>query len=335
MTLVIDNTFNLNGTVSNFCMRIAGTTTTAVLARIRVRPTAERAGPPACGNGFDTARLAFAKGHVIALELGGSDHPANVVPQFEHWQGKANGAWRQMEIALKAYKDHVMLVEIAYGRTGGEQDHDTMLAAFVADRLMDWTDSRIPDGFKVYIWNDKTRDPDKIADENAFNLEIIRLKTLHPVFTKDFALGNAMPEPDRGGYVVQTGITIFNGLYEAYLGGGSDDKGGEEKELKSNSNASSSSSPSPSPTLQRKLSKASFLLQKQAIEDIRSRLKVTDSVTQTEAAGLQLLPVIRGMQWITPKALETKRSALKRTRPDLAIVGKKDLADPKKGKLGQ
>lgn len=35
------------------------------------------------------------KGHIMALELGGPDMSANIVPQWANWQ--ANGAWRQME----------------------------------------------------------------------------------------------------------------------------------------------------------------------------------------------------------------------------------------------
>ena len=84
------------------CMKYSGNTTSSVIAIIKTRTkvSKNRKGPPACGNGFETAYLAFAKGHIIALELGGSDDQFNVVPQFEDWQGKANGEWRQMEVEV-------------------------------------------------------------------------------------------------------------------------------------------------------------------------------------------------------------------------------------------
>lgn len=100
MTIFCDSKFMLNGVVSHYCLKVVGNKTVAALARIKKRSTSKREAPPVCRNGFATAGLPFAKGHVIALELSGSDEAHNVVPQFEDWQGKQNGAWRQMEVDL-------------------------------------------------------------------------------------------------------------------------------------------------------------------------------------------------------------------------------------------
>jgi hypothetical protein len=54
----------------------------------------------------NTGRVDVEKGHLMALELGGPDIPANIVPQWAKFQGC--GAWRQMEVELKARAEQVM-----------------------------------------------------------------------------------------------------------------------------------------------------------------------------------------------------------------------------------
>jgi len=99
----IDNTFKLHNVQSNIIMKVDSQfNTLAVLGVINSRPTTEdREDPPKCGNGFQTADLPFAKGHVIALELGGSDvndHPNEAThdrlngaisnwPKSDSWSG--------------------------------------------------------------------------------------------------------------------------------------------------------------------------------------------------------------------------------------------------------
>lgn len=78
----------------------------------------------------------------------------------------------------------VMLVEVGCGRTGGIQNHDTMRTEFQGNRLMDWTDERIPDSFKARVWPNP-------------------------------GLGNAMPQPGRGSDEVQEAITIAKELHAA------------------------------------------------------------------------------------------------------------------------
>ena len=126
--LKTNDTFYLGGVTS--CLRMkceANGTPTAVLGVVRIRATTKRDPPPKCGSGYETDRLAFAKGHLIALELGGVDDQWNVVPQFEHWQGKPNGDWRIMEITVKQKLENTtgaaMLVEAGYGRGGREEDY--------------------------------------------------------------------------------------------------------------------------------------------------------------------------------------------------------------------
>lgn len=273
MTIEREQTFSLNGVTSNYCVKIVGTTTVAALAEIRIRPTSNRKGPPKCGNGFETARLAFAKGHVVALELGGSDKASNVVPQFEHWQGKPNGAWRQMEEELKAHHGKMMLVTIGYGRTGGERDYDGMVDEFQDNHLVDWTDVRIPDSFEVRVWPNAGVDPANIESDQDFEEAVAKLKKTGPSYSKDFALGNQMPQPDRQMYVEQYGIGVAKDLYEGR------------------------------PPLHRETSIMSYLLLEGTLDDIRVEMKDVPDVTPTEAAGLHVYPLMKGIQGITePKA---------------------------------
>ncbi len=270
MSIVNETTFKLNGTTSNFCMKLVGSKTVAVLGLIKLRSSSSRDSPPACGNGFETDYLAFAKGHVIALELGGSDNCNNVVPQFEHWQGKPNGAWRQMEIALRAHAGKTMLVEIGYGRTGGEQIFAALRTKFESNRLIDWTDSRIPDSFTVSVWPASTLDPATITTDLAFDAAVTSLRTTGTMFNQSFALGNAMPEPDRTMYIDQEAITIANDLFAERTGSEST------------------------------LAEMTWLLLAGTIVTIRTRLLAVPGVTATEAAGYQFSGLLYAMHQTTP-----------------------------------
>lgn len=277
MSVANETAFSLNGVTSNFCMKLSGAKTVAVLGLIKVRASSNRDSPPACGNGFETDYLAFAKGHVIALELGGSDHRNNVVPQFEHWQGKPNGAWRQMEIELKDHAGKIMLVEIGYGRTGGEQSFETLRTSFEDNRLIDWTDERIPDSFTVSVWPAGTLDPSTITTDIAFDAAVVELRKTGTSVKKPFVLGNAMPEPDRSMYIDQEAITIAMDLFENRPEG-----------------------------LQRTLSEMTWLLQETPIQEIRTQLLAVPNVTPTEATGFQFGGLLFAMHDTTPAKAKKK-----------------------------
>ena len=281
MAIKRDNAFTLSGVTSNFCMKYTGDNfTRSVLGRINIRPTKNRNSPPKCGNGFATDRLAFAKGHVMALELGGSDDQYNVVPQFEHWQGKPNGEWRQLEEHLRAtFAGKLMLVEMTYTRGGGRQSYENMLDAFVMNRLIDWTDERIPDGFTVRVWDDPL-DPSAINTDNDtdFDSKVAALKVKAPVFSHTLTLGNTMPEPDRNMYIYQTAIDVTLSLRET-----------KKYQLK------------------KSLSDVTFMLLPDTIGDVRNGMATQPGVTPVEAKGIQLCPLITQIQAITPAKIKAKR----------------------------
>jgi hypothetical protein len=294
-----DTTFSLDNVVSNICMRhnVDGRTD-AVLGIIRHRRTKARRGPPKCGNQFQTDKLPFAKGHVIALELGGSDHEFNVVPQFECWQGHANGEWRQMEKDLTSpqYNGGVMLVTIRYGRTGFAESPEDALDSFIDDRLRPWTDPRIPDGFTVRVWVGNATNPSAINTDADFLAAITTLGGVRSVFEKTFDLGTALPEPDRTMYIVQEAITIM-----------------ENKHKK----------------LKRTNSFVSFMLEPDTAKEIREELKEVKGVLPNEAASQQMYPIMYAAQAAVtgPKVI----GRIKKRKADrLATVDEKDIGLPRK-----
>lgn len=304
MTVEYESTFSLNGVVSDYCVKLAGVNTVAVLARIKVRPTSNRAGPPDCGNAFETAYLAFAKGHVIALELGGSDKPANVVPQFEHWQGKPNGAWRMMEMDFVKHAGKMMLVEIGYARTGGTQVYQTMVDAFQANRLIDWTDSRIPSSFRATVWPADGVNLAAITTDLQFDAAVTLLKTKAKIDEKFFDLGTALPEPDRAMYVNQSAITIAHELAAAHATPAAD--------------AADDWEPPMSPV--------SFLMDEDTLPEIRIRLRDVPSVRPTEAASFQLAPMILAMHQTTRPKLRKKHK--ERVKQGFKMIDATALAEP-------
>lgn len=72
----------------------------AVWGKVVPCDTKGRDAAPAPISGMDTVGIVDThKGHLMALELGGPDVPANIVPQWAGWQ--SSGRWRQMEKAVK------------------------------------------------------------------------------------------------------------------------------------------------------------------------------------------------------------------------------------------
>jgi hypothetical protein len=116
-----------------------------------------RDSPPDCYSGFDTAGTAFAKGHIMALELGGCDDSENIVPQYGQWQGNQNGAWRKMEKAVyehavsKGSEKQVLVVACNYPSGATMVTLEERAAYLAGEKLRHFTDPRIPLRFKVWV----------------------------------------------------------------------------------------------------------------------------------------------------------------------------------------
>jgi len=124
-----------------------------VVGLIVRQDTKDRPSPPDCLSEFDTAYTPFAKGHVMALELGGCDISANIVPQYGQWQGNARGAWRAMEVALAnaGMGSDIFIADVDYGAGPFVNTHQAQLSSFNSgDKLGHWVEPRIPTRFRVW-----------------------------------------------------------------------------------------------------------------------------------------------------------------------------------------
>lgn len=131
-----------------------------LVGRIVRQGTGDRLSPPRCLSGFDTDNTPFARGHVMALELGGCDDTsvvngvrlsANIVPQYENWQGVRPGAWREMEVAVGAGAADVFIARLTYqpgpfAQTYGQQKADWN----ASNRLLHWLHPLIPRRFEIW-----------------------------------------------------------------------------------------------------------------------------------------------------------------------------------------
>lgn len=304
MALLVENSYKLNGKTSNFVLLTGeNNRTLAALARIVTRKSKGRNTPPGCGNGFETAKTAFARGHVIALELGGSDQVCNLVPQFEHWQGLATGPWRQMESEIeRLHNGRIMYVEIGYSRTGGDITAQT-IRDFEEDRLMAWTDARIPDRFEVWVV-DCDVDPQTLSSPGLWSGAVAAVKAKTRILHKVFTLGNAMPEPDRGNYIIQHGVGLAQEMCKNY----------------SESNVTNGDTQMEGPEPH---SPTTYLLHRSSATTLRADMLHMPGITPPEAAGLQIDKVILKSISSTPSKLIKRRQL--RESEGLAVVAASEL----------
>ena len=187
-----------------------------MVGRLHRQDAAGRATPPPdCVSGFDTAGTPFAKGHIMAVELGGWDDSNNIVPQYEKWQALPNGAWRAMEIAI--FQDgskNSMIVRMTYANV--VDNHAALRLQFQGgDTLSHWQDPRIPVRFEVWALagNDPggyfgLDDAGKLAGAGAL------LGALGPP-GYDFQI-NAMPDIDRRFWKITAVRGIVGRKYAEY-----------------------------------------------------------------------------------------------------------------------
>jgi hypothetical protein len=124
-----------------------------VVGAIHRQDTGGRGNPPECLSEFGCAGTPFAFGHVMALELGGCDISANIVPQYGQWQGNAAGEWRAMERAVNAARTDadIFIVDIAYQSAPFAETYEAQCDRFSgSERLFHWREPRIPLRFRVW-----------------------------------------------------------------------------------------------------------------------------------------------------------------------------------------
>lgn len=148
----------------------------------------------------------------MALELGGSNSPFNIVPQFKHWQ--ETGAWRIMENKLKAHNGLIMKVEVRHDRTGAEKSRDELLGDWINSQLMSWLDPRIPNFFDVKVYNASFSPTQEIKTYDQYINALTNLNSVTDVFHADFDLGDQLPDEDHEHVLNSIAVDIFDQLWE-------------------------------------------------------------------------------------------------------------------------
>jgi hypothetical protein len=130
----------------------AKATATKLVGVIHRQDTSGRDNPPPCLSEFETFGTPFARGHIMALELGGPDISANIVPQYGCWQ--AVGDWRRMEVEIRETIDaDVFIADLTYTETFGTTYEVQKRNFENGDKLFHWQDTRIPVRFRVWTVN--------------------------------------------------------------------------------------------------------------------------------------------------------------------------------------
>jgi hypothetical protein len=203
----------------------------AVFGRIAVTPTSGRENPPGPLSGFVCDRTPFAKGHIMALELGGPDISANIVPQYGLWQG--NGEWRTMETTLAAeHNSHLFAARLFYNFASN--DYTGQFQRCSKGEVFDWNHRYIPTRIDVYVLDAQAASHPAVAglttalsapsvNEKAFSevLNIIsRLNTEQPPFRFGESFHQyEMPDIDRKYWLGQHVFDIVDTWWKDYKAG--------------------------------------------------------------------------------------------------------------------
>ncbi|HEV2495236.1 MAG TPA: hypothetical protein VG204_19430 [Terriglobia bacterium] len=205
----------------------------AVFGRIAVITTSGRENPPQPLSGFACDRTPFAKGHIMALELGGPDISANIVPQYGLWQG--NGEWRTMETTLaKEHNGHLFAARLFYNFAS--HDYAGQFQRCSNGEVFDWNHYCIPTRIDVWVLDAQaTRHPAvshlttalsaPAADEKAFAEVLDIISRLEPE-TPPVRFGEShyqyeMPDIDRKYWLGQHVFQIIDEWWTDYKAGGS------------------------------------------------------------------------------------------------------------------
>jgi hypothetical protein len=135
---------------NRFGILMNGNCPTLMAGFIQVVATTGRDNPPDPYSGFACGNSPYAKGHIMALELGGPDISENIVPQFGQWQGV--GEWRQMEVEVaNRYHGHFFTVCLDYDFNG--LDRNTFADPWDSGQgeIEAWELKVIPTKFRVRV----------------------------------------------------------------------------------------------------------------------------------------------------------------------------------------
>jgi hypothetical protein len=166
----------------------------------------------------------------MALELGGPDIPANIVPQYGQWQG--GGEWRQIEKELAAlHNGHYFVAWLYYNFAS--KDYAGQYHRCGQGEVFDWNHCYIPNRIEICILDSSSHHAAVAAlaaalsapsaDEKAFSavLETVyRLRLpdapIPPVRFGDSFYQLEMPKEDRDYWLGQHVYEIIGGWIADY-----------------------------------------------------------------------------------------------------------------------
>lgn len=177
-----------------YALRLVGANTVGLLGRIQCRPTNDRDNPPQPANGFNTAGTPFGNGHLLALNLGGTDDTRNLVPQWEQWQ--QTGTWRQIEVNCVVFDGELFRCDVEYDGAALDK-HAILLAGMATDPLQVWTDPRLPTAFRVRVYKHDTAALNALhGNERAYDWMATTLDSMRPLFDSNVLAHQDMPPED-------------------------------------------------------------------------------------------------------------------------------------------
>ncbi|MBT2144808.1 MULTISPECIES: hypothetical protein [unclassified Rhodanobacter] len=273
--------------------------TLGVLGLIRCRSTSGRPTPPQPHNGFNTAYTPFGNGHVLALSLGGTDDPRNIVPQWEQWQ--QTGAWRKVEEQCERFDGHLFRCDIAYDSTAVD-NYAANQQAFAAHPLVGWTHPGLPVSFcvRTYSRSDAATELAGLNSDHAYDALLLKLDAAKAAYDSG-ALGHAfMPPEDRAYWQDQV---IAREVRKAHA----DFESAESSRVTTTGKVLVSS-----------ISFTNFVLHPDTRTELQGKLGTLPGFSATEVSGLQVERVLKATHKLTSKAEERVRKLFKArfTNPD-------------------
>jgi hypothetical protein len=269
---------------SLYAIRLSGNNTTGVVGRIQLRSTQGRPSPPQPFNGFNTAYTPFGNGHVLALSLGGTDEPRNLVPQWEQWQ--QTGTWRAIESACESHDGKVFRCDIGYDAAALDQ-YATLASTFATEPLISWADPRLPVSFRVRIYNhDADANLRALATDGDYDRLTGSLDRMAAAFDSGPLDHRPMPPEDVIYWQNEVLRRVSDQAYQSF-------QSGEQARLASQGKALGST-----------LNYTNFLLHPETRPSIQSMLASMTGFSPPDIAGLQVDRLLSATHKLNKKGIE-------------------------------
>lgn len=273
--------------------------TLGVLGLIRCRSTSGRPTPPQPHNGFNTAYTPFGNGHVLALSLGGTDDPRNIVPQWEQWQ--QTGAWRKVEEQCERFDGHLFRCDIAYDSTAVD-NYAANQREFAAHPLVAWAHPGLPVSFcvRTYSRGDAAAELAGINSDHAYDALLLTLDKAKAAYDSGTLGHSVMPDEDTLYWQNQVIARLARESHADF------------------ESAESSRVATSGKVLVSTITFTDFVLHSDTRTELQDKLGKLSGFSPTDVSGLQVDRVLKATHSLKSKAEERVRKLFKArfTNPD-------------------